>query len=341
MARQNGFASAGGFSNYYDSFGANLPNGYWLEWLQHWLTQSSNTLILLRVPALICLGGTWVLARWIFARISPSSHETASAHWALAATFLVGALAWGMTLRPEPASLIVTALLACSVQFVRTKAAAPLAVAALLIPLAITGHHAGLVACAPLLAIATHLLPWIRVNFAAATALGTAFMAALIGLAFLGSDIGQRAQDAQLIRTYAVNDAWYDELNRYAYLSGVLDRVPLTAVPIRREAFAFIALAILAYILRRRRVPNVLLDLPSRTLILMLLLLIAVPSKWPWHFGTAIGVAAVAIAAETTRLRDDAASSRGWRLRPFVVVAVAALVAAWAWGPGSRGPWWT
>jgi hypothetical protein len=42
-ARQSNFASAGGLSNYYDSLGSNLPNGYWLEWLQHWLTQSSNT----------------------------------------------------------------------------------------------------------------------------------------------------------------------------------------------------------------------------------------------------------------------------------------------------------
>ena len=173
MARQSGFESVGGFSNYYDSFGANLPNGYWLEWLQHWLMQSSNTLILLRAPALSVSPepGFW---------LDGSSHEpprrtdSAVARWALVAAFLIGALAWGMTLRPEPMiALLVTAVMACAVQFL-DKAAGPLAVAALLIPLAMTGHHAGLVAWAPVLAIAPHLLAWIRINFASATALATA-----------------------------------------------------------------------------------------------------------------------------------------------------------------------
>src|SRR5207249_1376585 len=35
VTRQRMFDSSGGFSNYFDTLGANLPLDYWLEWLQH------------------------------------------------------------------------------------------------------------------------------------------------------------------------------------------------------------------------------------------------------------------------------------------------------------------
>ena len=60
-------------------------------------------------------------------------------------------------------------------------------------------------------------------------------------------------------------------------------------------------LAVLAFLLRRRR-ERASLDLASASLGVALRLLIATPSKWPWHFGALVGIAAVAVASETIRL---------------------------------------
>jgi hypothetical protein len=67
-ARLTNYPASGGFSAYYNSFGSNQPLGYWLEWTQHWLTQASQALLVLRLPALFCLAATWVLCRWIVSR---------------------------------------------------------------------------------------------------------------------------------------------------------------------------------------------------------------------------------------------------------------------------------
>ena len=92
----------------------------------------------------------------------------------------------------------------------------------------------------------------------------------------------------------------------------------------------------LAFLLRRRR-ERTSLDLAPTSLGVALVLLIATPSKWPWHFGALVGIAAVAVASETIRLRRDAADARGWSARPFVVVGAAVLALVWA--AGIREPW--
>src|SRR5207249_12236203 len=71
-------------------FRSNLPLGYWLEWLQHWLADRSSALVVLRIPSLLCLAATWVLCRWILARVLSSRSSSRSAPmWALAAMFVV------------------------------------------------------------------------------------------------------------------------------------------------------------------------------------------------------------------------------------------------------------
>ena len=65
----------------------------------------------------------------------------------------------------------------------------------------------------------------------------------------------------------------------------------------------------------------------------MLVLQLATPSRHPFQFGALLGIAAIAVAAETVRLRETAESSIGWRARPFIVLGAATLAAAWAWSP--------
>jgi hypothetical protein len=332
MARMRQFSASGGFSNYYDSLGTNLPNGYWLDWLQHWFAQSSSSLLVLRIPALVCLAATWVLTRWIFRRLVDTCHRAGDiALWALASAFLAGAFAWGMTLRPEPATaLLVTGVMACVVSFLDRERAAPLAVAVILISLAVTAHHAGFTAAAPLVIIAPRLLTWIRANGAATTTLAIAAVGLGVTLAFVGSDIAQKSVDAAAIRAYAIPDAWFDELRRYGRLSDLYGGPPM-----RRGSFALMALAVLAFVARPRGERTRRIDLPAATLAVMFLLLFAAPSKWPWHFGALIGVGAVAVAAETHRLRGQA-RAHGWSA-PFLALGAVVVAIAWVWGP--RKPW--
>lgn len=85
LTRQRMFSASQGFSNYYDILGANSPLGYWLEWMQHWLAESSSTLLVLRIPVLLGLAGTWLLCRWILARVADEVVASDSAApWALA-----------------------------------------------------------------------------------------------------------------------------------------------------------------------------------------------------------------------------------------------------------------
>ena len=85
IARQRGFETSRGFSSYYNGLGTNLPNDYWLDWLQHWFTQSFETLLILRIPALLCLAAVWALCRWTLTRVVPMEPATRGLpEWVLA-----------------------------------------------------------------------------------------------------------------------------------------------------------------------------------------------------------------------------------------------------------------
>ncbi len=337
LVRQSSYESVGGFSNYYNGFGANLPNGYWLEWLQHYLATATSTLVALRVPTVVLLITTWVVCRWILAQVlRRSSDDRAMVVWALAAAFLVGSYAWGMTLRPEPTTaLLVTAVMACMTRFLARSSSAPVALAALILPFAVTGHHAGLVALAPLLVAAGPLLRWVRTQHTAALGAAAASAAIFVVLLVLGTDLEHWNENVETTQvTIGTGERWADEINRYARLSDVLYGTPL-----RRGSVALMALTVLAYLLRRRRREDRMSDFPAACLSVGLLLLVAAPSKWPWHFGALIGVAAVAAATESARLRDEADRARRWEAWPFLALAATGLAGAWA--SDKRGNPWT
>jgi hypothetical protein len=333
-ARLETYSDAGGFSTYYDVLGSNNPLGFWLDWTHGLFLQISDSLLVLRVPALLALAATWVLCRWILGRSTGASAGAGVALWALACAFLLGAFAWGMTLRPEFAlALLVTGALACAVRFLERETVPPLALGAVLVPLAVLAHPAGFVALAPFAVAAPRLVRWARPRLAVAGTLVVAAAALLVLLGFVGSDLEQRRADARTFEAYGTSTlTWRDESLRYARMS----EFPF-ATPVRRGWVALSAIAVLGFLLRRRRTANPLRDLPAAALGLALVLLIATPSKWPWHFGALIGLAAVAVGSETARMRSDADGVSRWELRPFVVVGAAMLAAAWSWSP--RTPW--
>jgi hypothetical protein len=326
--RQTNYQVSGGFSNYYSSFGVNLPLDYWLEWMQQWVVGHSDTLLVLRLPALALLTTAWILCRWSFSRVtSDSEAPRTGALWTLGVAFVLSALAWDMTLRPEPVvALLTVGTLASAIRFLERPSASALIVGALLVVLGVTAHPAGLVTAAPLLIVSPSVIRWLRgKGWVLPTALGLTVIALALVVAAVGSDLFQRAADARGIRIYGdATRSWREELDRYLL-------VTTGASPMRRASVALMIAAVIAYLVRRSRTARPLLDLPAASLALALVLMVPTPSKWIWHFGVFAGLAAVAVASELVRLREQAANR--WALTPFLAAFGAMLVAAWAWFP--------
>jgi Mycobacterial cell wall arabinan synthesis protein len=328
IARELMFESSRGFSNYYSNIGANLPLNYWHEWLEHWLVQATTSLPVLRIQALLCLAVAWICVRWVLARVLDSSVGTSPvALWSAAFVFLAGALSWDMTMRPEPLSaVLVMGIAVCAVLFLERETVAPVAIAAVLLVLALSSHHAGIVGFAPLLVITPALFRWARGHFAVATTIVAGTSALLATLLFVGSDLDRRRADAQITRLYGATETWRDEISRYAFLSA-----EDYGTPLRRLSVALMFLAVLAFVLRASRERRGLLDFPATVLAVGLLLLVLTPSKWPSHLGALAGFAAIAFGAEAARLRDEGLRAVRWQAWPVFALVAASAVAAWSW----------
>jgi hypothetical protein len=237
-----------------------------------------------------------------------------------------------MTLRPEPeVALLATGVLACTLRFLDRRTAAPVAIAVVLVAFALAAHPAGIVSSAPLLAAAPQLLSWVRSRLSVVATLITAFVALLVVLGFVGTDLRLRISDARTIGVYGgVAADWRNEAARYDLLFGAGHEIPL-----RHGYVALLFAAVLAYVVRKRSTGQSSLDLASVALAIGLLLLVATPTKLPYHFGGLLGVAAVAVACETARLRQRSRSSEGWHVVPFLAIGVTVVAVAWSWEPRS------
>jgi hypothetical protein len=335
-ARQLNSVASGGLSNYYRDWGANLPLGTWLEWLQHFLLAHTSALAYERLPALVALMLTWLACRWCLVRLlgtRPARRDIA--WWSSALAFAVGAVAFGMTLRPEPLiALLAVGALACAIAFVKAPSLSPLTLALLLGVLAITIYPSGIVAAAPLmLCIPTAIrsarwragIPPLRL--AALLPIGAA---STILLVFLDADKTTWDESRTLGRASGSHGKGIlDEVERYRHLADD------GASPLRRLFVALLLLLGLAFLvgwLRRRPVAR---SLPSASVALALVLLVLTPSKWLWHFGGLVGLCAVAVGFEVHRLSNAQMSrfDRVLLLVPLVGASVWSATTAYSWGP--------
>ncbi len=247
-----------------------------------------------------------------------------------------------MTLRAEPAiALFVVGVLACSLRYTVKPGLGVLVVAVLLSGLAVTAHPAGVIAAAPLVLCIPRMWRDAR-NRAKVTPIGLIAvlpigLAWALLLAFLDSDVTRRNENIALI-TASGN----------AHSSGVVHEYRAVRVPQRLGCVARAARVRRAPLPRRRRARGravveaaaTLTELlPSASIALGLLLLTVTPSKWLWHFGGFVGLAAVAIGYETHRL-----AARGLGRRAAIVVTavvgllpVAASIDPKRWGATRRG----
>ena len=332
------FDDLGTLNFYYDTWGVTSPLGYWLVWLDHWAIGSTSDLVFMRVPTLLALLASWPLCRWCLHRVA-SGPESASVRWTLAGAFLVGATAWGMTLRLEPfVSVLVLVSLAAMISFALAPRLAPLAIAVPAVVLAVTAHPAGFVAAAPLLAGAPQAMGWLwrggRPLLLAFGALLLAGLALALVVFTLDADLATRLSEARVAGGGDYHhQPWWREYVRYTTFD-----VEGGGTAIRRLSLAFILLSVLAWLTHRRAVRTGMLVLPARSVAVALVLLAFVPSKWPWHFGALAGMGAVATAAEFARLLRER-DQPGWRtIRPVFALAAVGALTLWSWrAPGGWG----
>ena len=323
--QQRMLAEVGSANVYYDVWGVAPPFGYWLLWVGHWLGGSTTDLLVMRIPALVALLASWLVCRWCL-RLAVGD-ASALARWALAGVFLVGSTAWGMTLRPEPfVSLLALVALASMVSFSRTPRAAPLAATLFAIVFALAAHPVGVVAVAPLLAASPTVVAWLRRTRPVATVAALLLVALASGvlLFVLGADLPALFTGSDALATSSAYDApWWREDRRYSSFGDLGGDNP-----IRRLSLALMILAVVGFLTRLRSVQTKVSLVPARSLAAGLLLLVLVPSKWPWHFGGLVGLAAVATSAEVARLLREGAQAGARAIRAvvgFVLLVVAGL----------------
>ena len=331
-ARQGGYADLGGFTNYFDNWGVTLPLIYWVEWLQHWAVASTSQLILMRLPSAVALAVGWFVARWCVMRLGPPLRPRLPA-WMAAGVFLVGAAAWGMTLRPEPfVALLAGISLAAMVSFSIEPRITPLATAVVAVVLAVNAHPAGGTVTAPILACSPAIIRWIRRDLrrlmSCAVLLVTA--AAMWLLLFtVDSDVSHRLADAELVRSGTLHaEPWWREYSRYE--SVILDG----GNQIRRTYLVVLVVTMLLFVTKRRLATSAFSSIAGRTLLIAALLLLATPSKWLWHFGALTIYLAVAAAVEGGRLASTEEPDRRVG-RPIVLLAILVPLSLWAWGAPS------
>ena len=333
-ARQGGYAELGGFTNYFDNWGVTLPLIYWVEWLQHWAVASTSQLVFMRLPSAAALAVGWFVARWCLARAVPDPKSRLPV-WILAGVFLIGAAAWGMTLRPEPfVALLAGISLSAMFSFAAEPRVGPLAIAAAAVVVAINAHPAGGTVAAPIIACVPAIVGWLRrdrvVRASCVLVIGAVSALAIL-LFVLGSDFSNRLSDAHLVRSGTLHaEPWWREYIRYE--SVILDG----GNQVRRTSLVLFGVAILLFATRRRGLTSGFSPLAGRTLCVAALLLLATPSKWLWHFGALTIFLAVAAAVEGARLASAEEPNRRFG-RPILVFGLVAGLGLWAWG--ARSGW--
>jgi arabinosyltransferase B/arabinosyltransferase C len=333
-ARQSNSLVSGGFSSYYQHWGADMPFITWFEWLQHFVIAYTGSLALHRLPMIVLLLGAWLLCRVSLRQLlerDPTPRD--GAWWSAALTFAVGAAAYGVTLRPEPALVVISvAVLACCLRYAAAPGVHLLVTSVLLAALAVTIHPAGVVAVTPLVvcvpqvirdarrAVIHPLAPFVVIL------MGTA---ATLVLAFLDADLSSRKDSVSALSTDPSEaNGILQEFDRYRRLSG------LNGTPLRRELVVLLYLAIAALLVRRIRRSSLAEKLPSASIALALATLSLTPSKWIWHFGTLIAMCAVAIGLEVDRLAGRQSSLAKWGTA--LIVLITGL-----WAARGSYPWTT
>ena len=335
VARARGYSDYGGFSTIYAADAAVFPFGYWYQWVQHLWFGLSSAPFVMRLPVLLLGTGTWFGLRSV-AR-SLDMPRTGPSTWLMGGVFVVGFGAWG-SLRPEPfIAALVVASLALAIRFRHGQRGWVVVAWVGVVALAMTTHPAGVTAAAPAIVSLRSVWAWGRLGRETASVVAALLLilgALSFVLLFFDSNVQTTVESYNASTGHGLGA--FDELERYRLLGGNDEESQFGTV-IRRVQVGLMLVAAGAFLTRLRRRHHSVRDVVGWSLVAGLALLALTPSKWPWHFGVLIGLAAL-VAALEFRARDRG-SSRFRVVQPTVVVAALVVTMAWAWSVPA--PSWT
>jgi hypothetical protein len=317
-ARVRAYPSHGDIAGLFTAESAPMPFGYWLEWLQHLWLGLGDSALMLRIPSLGLGMGIWLGLRSVGRSLGIT--KTGGALWVMAAAFLVGFGAWGITLRAEPViAALSVASLGLALRFQRGERGSVVVWWLAVIALAVSAHPAGIIVAAPALVSWRSLWAWGREGrdsgrVATASLLGLATLLTL--LVFVDSNVATKLASIDAYQSDAHSLSILDEPIRY----GLLNDTPYST-PMRRGSVALIFLGLGLHLINRRPRDRV-ASVPAWSIVVGLALLTLTPSKWPWHFGGMLGLAALVVALELRNLS---------RVRSAVAVFGIGVLSFWAW----------
>lgn len=289
--------------------------------------------VLLRVlPWLVALVGWFVLRHLLYPQLVTGDGGRAGlvARTALTATFLLGWLVYGNSLRPELWFAVGTALVFWLVLEAQARGSMLFLVLACVVASWTIGTGpTGLWALTPLIVAAPAIWSWLCDEPIVARV-----AVALVCLACLGSVVVAMFADQSLGTVIAATDArtaygpiypvWADPLRYYRLFMSFATRQVVTY-------WAVLALGVLLVLVIGRRTPKIrgVALAPSRWLVWVSLWLVPImalsPTKLPHHFGALILFGPLA-AAVVTRALGEARTPR--RARPWLTGAFVGLMAA-------------
>nr|WP_228047218.1 arabinosyltransferase domain-containing protein [Saccharopolyspora sp. HNM0983] len=283
---------------------------------------------------------TWVLLRCLLATALGRTAQHAAVRTALALAFLVWWLPFGLTLRPEPPIICLSAgvLLACEVAR-RARSIPALAVAVLCAAVAVACSPSGIVAFAPVLVTAT---PWVADLLRRGrwtVRLGVLLVPAAAASVFVPLGFGDAAfadvvEATELHRWYYLSYSWFDEWVHF----GTLMAGPWA---LRLPVLLTIAAGVLVAIGRGRHpvrpgTVRWLVSTSAVTTLVAFALLSLSPTKWALHYSA---VAAPAVLLLTgALLRSPLGRDPGRMACAAGTGVLIALVAAGFAGPNVWKP---
>ncbi|MGI8701918.1 MAG: arabinosyltransferase domain-containing protein [Nocardioidaceae bacterium] len=291
--------------NYYQLLNQNFtPFTWFYNALSIW-ENLGNSAVILRIPALACGVGTWLLLRRFVlgGGAFPSALQTGSrtrlaALGVVAVVFLAWWLPYDMGVRPEAVvALLALASLLSVIAAVETQRLALVALAVATAGLGFTCHPTGFICLAPLIAGAPRIWALIRVRGSMsgtlARALAVASPGALASAAtFSDATLHDFVRGQEIFLSIQPQNSLFDEWQRYGFL---LNQTPMgnyakrAAVLIAIICLVWFLVLLLTARLRRVEVPARLV-FAGFTLGLAFFLFWLTPSKWTHHFGAMAGI---------------------------------------------------
>lgn len=325
------FPQLGFFSNYFTADMAAQPEGFWWTSIERiWMTPLGTSILALRIPALVIGVLTWwYLRRRVLDQVVPEA-DLRLVRAVGAAIFIVGMWAWTPTLRPEPlVALLAVIAVALVLRFRRRRDPWVLSALALVAALAFSVHQTGWIVVGVAFACLPDLRDWWRSEPASARncfiAAAGQFVGLVLILMMLKSNLAILQQAGDSFVEGGKHSAIFNEALRVRMLAAS------TAPPVRVLSALLVALGPLDWLLLNRGPERDPVRLVMGASALGGLFLAFTGSKWMWHFGATVGLAAVLVPLVVAR---SARTRRGARLMVVAAVLIGFLVTARgsAWG---------